>query len=61
MSNDYRSMWADLGLDLAAHDMLLGILGEAYGKMYLTQANRPAGMSYFLNFPTCERIHKNSK
>jgi len=47
MSDDYRSMWADLGLDLAAHDMLLGVLGEAYGKMYLTQANRPAGMSYF--------------
>ena len=30
MSEDYRSMWADLGLDLAAHDALLRILGKAY-------------------------------
>ena len=30
MSEDYRSMWADLGLDLAAHDALLGVLGQAY-------------------------------
>ena len=47
MSNDYRSMWADLGLNLEAHDALLGVLSEAYGAIYMSQENRPAGMSYF--------------
>ena len=47
MSEDYRSMWADLGLDLAAHDALLGVLGQAYQDIYLTQKNRPEGMGYF--------------
>jgi hypothetical protein len=28
MSEDYRSMWQNLGLDLVAHDALLGILGN---------------------------------
>jgi hypothetical protein len=35
MSEDYRSMWADLGLDLEAHDALLGVLGQAYQDIYL--------------------------
>ncbi len=30
MSEDYRSMWVDLGLDLEAHDALLGVPGTAY-------------------------------
>ena len=47
MSEDYRSMWADLGLDLAAHDALLGVLGQAYQDIYLAQKNRPEGMGYF--------------
>ncbi len=47
MSEDYRSMWADLGLDLEAHDALLGVLGKAYQDIYLTQKNRPEGMGYF--------------
>jgi len=47
MSEDYRSMWADLGLDLVAHDALLGVLGQAYQDIYLTQKNRPEGMGYF--------------
>ena len=47
MSDSYRSMWADLGLDLEAHDVLLGVLGDAYGKIFLSQANRPEGMGYF--------------
>ena len=29
MSEDYRTMWTDLGLDLAAHDSLLSVLGQA--------------------------------
>ena len=47
MSEDYRSMWSDLGLDLAAHDALLGVLGQAYQDIYLAQENRPEGMAYF--------------
>ena len=47
MSKDYRSMWADLGLDPAAHDALLDVLGQAYQNIYLSQKNRPEGMYYF--------------
>jgi benzoyl-CoA reductase/2-hydroxyglutaryl-CoA dehydratase subunit BcrC/BadD/HgdB len=47
MSEQYRSMWADLGLDLQAHDALLSVLGKAYQDIYLSQKNRPEGMSYF--------------
>lgn len=47
MSEDYRSMWTDLGLDLEAHDVLLNVLGQAYQDIYLNQKNRPEGMGYF--------------
>ncbi len=47
MSEDYRSMWKDLGLDLDAHDALLGVLGQAYNDIYLSQKDRPEGMGYF--------------
>ncbi len=47
MSEDYRSMWAGLGLDLDAHDALLGVLGKAYREIYLSQKERPEGMGYF--------------
>ena len=47
MSEDYRSMWAGLGLDLGAHDALLNVLGKAYRDIYLSQQNRPAAMGYF--------------
>lgn len=47
MSEDYRGMWKDLGLDLEAHDALLSVLGGAYGDIYLAQKNRPDGMGYF--------------
>lgn len=47
MSEDYRSMWSDLGLDLEAHDALLSVLGQAYQYIYLAQKNRPDGMGYF--------------
>jgi benzoyl-CoA reductase/2-hydroxyglutaryl-CoA dehydratase subunit BcrC/BadD/HgdB len=47
MSADYRSMWADLGLDLESHDALLDILGKAYGEIFLSQKNRPETMGYF--------------
>ena len=47
MTEDYRPMWTDLGLDLDAHDALLDVLGTAYKDIYLTQKNRPEGMAYF--------------
>jgi len=47
MSEQYKSMWQSLGIDLNAHDMLLSVLGKAYQDIYLTQKNRPAGMGYF--------------
>ncbi len=47
MSEDYRSMWTELGLDLDAHDALLGILGQAYQDIFLSQKDRPEGMGYF--------------
>lgn len=47
MSEDYRSMWKELGLDLAGHDALLDVLSNAYQDIYLSQKNRPEGMSYF--------------
>jgi benzoyl-CoA reductase/2-hydroxyglutaryl-CoA dehydratase subunit BcrC/BadD/HgdB len=47
MSSDYRPMWKELGLDLEAHDALLGVLGKLYEETFLKQANRPAGMKYF--------------
>jgi benzoyl-CoA reductase/2-hydroxyglutaryl-CoA dehydratase subunit BcrC/BadD/HgdB len=43
---DYRKMWSELGLDLEAHDALLGAVGSLYGATYLTQENRPEGMGY---------------
>jgi len=47
MSNKYESMWKDLGLNLEAHDSLLGVLGEGYTDIYLSQKERPQGMGYF--------------
>jgi benzoyl-CoA reductase/2-hydroxyglutaryl-CoA dehydratase subunit BcrC/BadD/HgdB len=47
MSEDYRAMWQDLGLDLDAHDALLSVLGGAYQDIFLAQKNRPEGMAYF--------------
>jgi len=47
MSEDYKSMWLGLGLDLAAHDILLGVLGKTYQDIFLSQNNRPEGMGYF--------------
>ncbi|MBD3178040.1 MAG: 2-hydroxyacyl-CoA dehydratase, partial [Armatimonadia bacterium] len=40
-------MWRELGLDLAAHDGLLDVLGNAYTEIFLSQKDRPQGMRYF--------------
>jgi benzoyl-CoA reductase/2-hydroxyglutaryl-CoA dehydratase subunit BcrC/BadD/HgdB len=47
MSEDYRGMWKELGLDMEAHDVLLEVLGGAYRDIFLAQQHRPEGMSYF--------------
>ncbi|OPY79805.1 MAG: R-phenyllactate dehydratase beta subunit [Syntrophorhabdus sp. PtaU1.Bin153] len=47
MSNDYTDMWSSLGLNLQAHQGLLGVLSDAYENIYLSQQNRPEGMEYF--------------
>ena len=53
MSSDYTAMWQNLGLDLAAHDQLLSVLGEGYGQIFMNQKERPQGMEYF-NFVMSE-------
>lgn len=53
MSNTYEPMWKELGLDLAAHDSLLQVLGKGYQDVFLSQKDRPAGMDYF-NFVMSE-------
>jgi benzoyl-CoA reductase/2-hydroxyglutaryl-CoA dehydratase subunit BcrC/BadD/HgdB len=47
MSEEYREMWKNLGLNLEAHDALLAALGQAYKDIFMTQENRPKGMQYF--------------
>jgi benzoyl-CoA reductase/2-hydroxyglutaryl-CoA dehydratase subunit BcrC/BadD/HgdB len=53
MSSAYEPMWKELGLDLAAHDSLLQVLGKGYQDIFLSQKDRPAGMDYF-NFVMSE-------
>lgn len=50
---DYTQMWKDLNLDLDVHNSLLNVLGDFYGKAYLSQKNRPQGMGY-LDFVVSE-------
>ncbi|MCG8552978.1 MAG: 2-hydroxyacyl-CoA dehydratase family protein [Desulfobacterales bacterium] len=47
MSEDYTPMWESLGMDLKAHDALLGVLEQGYKDIYLAQKNRPESMGYF--------------
>jgi benzoyl-CoA reductase/2-hydroxyglutaryl-CoA dehydratase subunit BcrC/BadD/HgdB len=47
MAEDYTRMWTELGLDLNAHNALLGVLGQGYQNIYLSQKDRPEGMGYF--------------
>ena len=46
MADDYRQMWQDLGLNLANHDALMGVLGKMYGGIFMSQKNRPAKTAY---------------
>ena len=45
--SDYRGMWQELCLDLAAHDGLMQVLPPLYGESILSQEGRPDGMEYF--------------
>ncbi len=47
MTEEYRAMWEKLGLDMARHDLLVGLLPKIYEQTYLHQLDRPAAMSYF--------------
>ena len=47
MTTDVRQMWADLGIDLKKHDMLMNALPPIYKEIYLSQKNRPKGMGFF--------------
>jgi benzoyl-CoA reductase/2-hydroxyglutaryl-CoA dehydratase subunit BcrC/BadD/HgdB len=47
MANDYTEMWSSLGLNVQAHQGLLGVLSDTYQNIYLSQQNRPEGMKYF--------------
>ncbi len=44
---DYREMWKSLDMDLETHDMLCEVLPMAFTDVYLSQENRPEGMSYY--------------
>ena len=44
---DYHAMWEDLGMDLDTHDLLCAALPQAFGDIYLSQKNRPEGMSFY--------------
>lgn len=44
---DYTKMWENIGLNLDAHSGLLGVLTDAYKSIYLSQKDRPEGMTYF--------------
>ena len=41
MSNDYALMWESLGMDLKAHDALLGVLEQGYKDIYLPRKIAP--------------------
>ncbi len=47
MSDIYRNIWKELGLNMEAHDGLLGVLSDFYKNIYLSQKNRPETMKYF--------------
>jgi len=38
-TSDHRPMWVDLGLD--EHDALLGVLGQAYGDVFMAPGSCP--------------------
>lgn len=47
MSDKYKQMWTQLGLNLDSHDALLNVLSNAYKDIFMGQASRAEGMDYF--------------
>lgn len=47
MSNDWRKMWEDLGMDLEKHDEFLAPVPGIFQELFLSQENRPKGMGFF--------------
>lgn len=45
----WPEMWEGLGMDVARFDKARQMLGEAYDKLFLSQAQRPEKMAYFDN------------
>ena len=43
---DFHPMWESLGMDVPAHDMLLGAVGQMFGDVFLAQENRPVSTDY---------------
>jgi benzoyl-CoA reductase/2-hydroxyglutaryl-CoA dehydratase subunit BcrC/BadD/HgdB len=46
MAEDYRPMWAKLGLNLDNHDKLMEVLGKVYADIFVAQKNRPVKTDY---------------
>lgn len=46
---DYHPMWESLGMDVEAHDGLLGAVGQMFGASFLSQKNRPESTDYLNN------------
>jgi hypothetical protein len=47
----YPEMWAGLDMDVPRLDRSRQMLGEVYGKMFLSQPGRPQKMACFDNSP----------
>jgi benzoyl-CoA reductase/2-hydroxyglutaryl-CoA dehydratase subunit BcrC/BadD/HgdB len=47
VSEEHKQMWAEMGLDLEAHDALLDQVSQAYQDTFVAQQNRPEAMGYF--------------
>ena len=48
MGQDWKLMWKELGLDLKAHDELLNVLGKFYNDIFMSQKDRPQGMTILI-------------
>ena len=46
MSEKYRAMWSELGLNLDNHDKLMEVLGQVYSDIFLSQQDRPKKTEY---------------
>lgn len=58
---DNKQAWSKLGIDIATHDVILDVVGTAFGEVYLSQKDRLAKMDYFNAFVAelhGKRIHE---